>query len=193
MTSASARTRRSGSASPVSAFTRARVWKVDTSGSVELVLEAVAGHARQPVVGVEGVDVTEALEVTAHPVGEGVDHLRELLLGEVGRTGLDVHHPEPGLDLDHLGRVGVPAPHEHVGLHAGLGQGGHELAHVDVHAPAVALAGLGERRRVQGEDGESAHHRGRATGGPSEINAPRRPVLPRPGIRRRRSRGRNDA
>ncbi len=32
MTSASARTRRSGSGSPVSAFTRASVWKVDTSG-----------------------------------------------------------------------------------------------------------------------------------------------------------------
>ena len=59
MTSASARSRRAGSGSPVSAFTRASVWNVETSGQVELVLEPVAGDARQPVVGVQRVDVAE--------------------------------------------------------------------------------------------------------------------------------------
>ena len=40
---------------------------------------------------------------------------------------------------------------------AGLGQRRHQLADVDVHAAAVALPGLGERRGVEREDGEAAH------------------------------------
>ena len=76
---------------------------------VELVLEAVAGHARQPVVGVEGVDVAERPQVVAHAVGELVDDVGQLLLGEVGRAGLDVDDPEARLDLDDLGRRRRPS------------------------------------------------------------------------------------
>ena len=61
---------------------------------VELVLEAVAGHAREPVVGVEGVDVAEVLEVGGDAVGELVDDVGELLLGQVDRPGVDVDDPE---------------------------------------------------------------------------------------------------
>ncbi len=120
-------------------------------------LQAVAGDTRQPVVRVQRVDVAQLLQVLAHPVGERVDDVGQLLLGQVGGAGVDVDDPEPGLHLDHLGRLGVPAAGEHVGLHARLGQRRHQLAHVDVHAAAVALSGLGERRGVQREDGESAH------------------------------------
>ena len=98
--------------------------------------------------------------MVAHAVGERVDDVGELLLGEVGRAGVDVDHPEPGLHLDDLGGVVVPAAGEHVGLHAGLGQGRDQLADVDVHARRCRPAGLGERRRVQGEDGEAAHRIG---------------------------------
>ena len=40
-------------------------------------------------------------------VGELVDDVGQLLLGEVDRAGVDVDHPEPGLDLDDLGHVEV--------------------------------------------------------------------------------------
>ena len=71
-------------------------------------LELVAGHARQPVVGVEGIDVAELLEVLGHALGELVDDVGQLLLGQVEGTGLDVDHPEAGLHLDHV--RGAPHP-----------------------------------------------------------------------------------
>ena len=142
-------------------------------------LEAVAGDARQPVVGVEGVDVREADEVLADAVGEVVDDVRELLLGEVGGPGLDVDHPEPRLHLDDLGAGLVATAGEDVGAHAGLGQRRHQLADVDVHAPAVALPGLGERRGVQREDGETAHGRG-PEGGQRSASTSSSSVAPEP-------------
>ena len=39
-----------------------------------------------------------------HAVGELVDDVEEVLLGEVGRAGVDVHDPQAGLDVDDLGR-----------------------------------------------------------------------------------------
>ena len=108
-------------------------------------LQAVPGDARQPVVGVERVDVAERPQVGADPVGERVDDIRQLLLGEVRRAGLDVDDPEAGLDLDHLGAGVVPAPGEDVGGHPAWARADTELADVDVHAAAVALTGLGER------------------------------------------------
>ena len=125
-------------------------------------LEPVAGDARQPVVGVERVDVADGQQVGAHAVGELVDDVGQLLLGEVSGSRLDVDDPEPGLDLDELGRGVVPPAREHVGGDAGLGQGGHQLADVDVHAPAVALPGWASgdvcsertaRRRMMGTAG----------------------------------------
>ena len=140
--------------------------------NVELVLEPVAGHARQPVVGVDGVDVVRAPQVGEHAVGELVDDFGQLLLGQVGRTGVDVDDPEAGLDVDDVGQVVAPAAHVHRAGDAGLGQRRHELAHVDVHAPAVARAGLGQRGRVQREDGQRAHDGSKATG---RRSVPRRP------------------
>ena len=37
-----------------------------------------------------------------HAVGELVDDVEEVLLGEVGRPGGDVHDPQAGLDVDDL-------------------------------------------------------------------------------------------
>ncbi len=123
----------------------------------ELVLEPMAGQARQPVVGVDGVGAALAAQVAGHAVGELVDDLGELFLGQVGRTGLHVHDPEAGLDVDHLGEVVGPAPHVDLGAHAGLGQRGDQLAHVHVHAAGVAAARLGQGGRVQRQHGERSH------------------------------------
>ena len=112
-------------------------------------LQPVTGDARQPVVGVERIDVADGQHVGANGVGEHVDDVGQLLLGEVRGSRLDVDDPEPWLHLHELGRGVVPPAREHVGGDAGLGEGGHQLAHVDVHAAAVALTGLGERGRVQ--------------------------------------------
>jgi hypothetical protein len=55
------------------------------------------------------------------------------------------------------GQVVGPGAGEHVAGHTGPGQRGGELAHVDVHAPAVPGAGLGQGRGVQGKDSQSPH------------------------------------
>ena len=124
---------------------------------VELVLQPVPSQPRQPVVRVDDVGAHAGLEVVAHLVGELVDGLGQRFLRKVGRTDVDVAHPEPGLDR-HLGRQALaPRAHVHRAVDACLGQGRDELAHVHVHPAGVGNARLGERRGVQREDGEAAH------------------------------------
>ena len=158
---ASASTRRCGSGSPVSALTRARVWNVDTSGRSSSCLSRWPGDARQPVVGVQGVDA--AARRRWSPGGRAPRRRTRRRPRAAPpwagrpRPRRHVHDPEPGLDVDHVGQVVGPPAGVHVAGHAGLGQGRHQLADVDVHAATVARARLGEGRRVQGEDSESAH------------------------------------
>ncbi len=123
---------------------------------VELVLDAVARHARQPVVHVHRVGGVPQ-QVADHVVGELGDDALELLLRQVGRARVDVHHAEAGLDLDLVGQVGVPAPHVHLARHARLGQRCHQLTDVDVHPSAVPDARLDQGRRVEGDDRKGAH------------------------------------
>ena len=47
----------------------------------QFVLEAVTGHSRQPVVGVDGVGPAVAHQMTGHAVGVLVDVVGQLLLG----------------------------------------------------------------------------------------------------------------
>ena len=135
---------------------------------VQLVLDHVAGQPRQPVVGVHrGVgqaavpsppDIGAAAIRSSTPAVNSLDHRGQGLLGQdVERAGRDVVDPQARLDVDDGGEVGRPGPGEDVAGDAGAGQGGRQLAHVDVHAAAVTRAGLGQRRRVQREDGEPAH------------------------------------
>ena len=135
---------------------------------VQLVLDHVARQAREPVVGVDGRVGQVAARVAAghgcgghtleHPVGELVDDGGEGLLGQrLGGAGGDVVHAQAGLDVDHRREAGRPRPREHVAGDARAGQGGGQLADVDVHAAAVTRSGLGQGRGVQREDGEAAH------------------------------------
>jgi hypothetical protein len=139
-----------------SALTRASVWKVATSGRSSSCLSRCPATARQPVVGVQDVDRV-ARRGRGDPVGELVDHRRQLLLGEVDGPGVHVHHLEPGLDATRSGRSSCPAAHVHVARRRRPGRARRQLAHVDVHAAAVARARLGERRGVHREDGDRAH------------------------------------
>ena len=99
----------SGSRSPPSAFTRASVWNVLTSGRSELVLHPVAGHARQPVVGVDDVAPARASRWSITPSANASTVAGELLLGEVERPGVDVDDPEARLDGHLVGQVVAPA------------------------------------------------------------------------------------
>ena len=54
---------------------------------------------------VDAHQVVAGDEVVEHAAGELVDHLGQRLLGQVGGPGGYVHHPEAGLDLDHVGQV----------------------------------------------------------------------------------------
>ena len=130
---------------------------------VQLVLDHVAREPRQPVVGVHrGVGQLAGGRRRGHAVEhagrELVDHRGQRLLGQgVERSGGNMVHPQPRLDVDHGRQIGRPGPGEDVAGHVGAGQGRGQLADVDVHAAAVAGAGLGQGGRVEGQDGEPAH------------------------------------
>ena len=81
-------------------------------------------------------------------------------LGRSHGPARDVDDPEPRLDRHLVGEVVAPAAHVDPAVDARLGERGHELADVHVHPAAVAGARLGQRRRVQGEDGQAAHEEG---------------------------------
>ena len=93
------------------------------------------------------------------PSANDVDLLGERLLGKVERAGGDVHHRVPRLD-DQLGRQSRPVgPGVRRALDAGLGERRGDLAHVHVHPSAVAGAGLDERGRVKGDQGDPRHNK----------------------------------
>ena len=64
---------------------------------------------------------------------------------------------KPGSTTSTSRTVRVVAAGVDVDLVAETRQRARELAHVDVHAPAVTGAGLGQRRRVVRQDGETSH------------------------------------
>ena len=96
-------------------------------------------------------------QVGGDAVGELVDDRRQVLLGQVDRAGRHVDDLETRLHVDPLGQVVGVAAHEHPHVDAGLGQRRGELTHVHVHATGVAAARLGQRRGVEGEDGDVGH------------------------------------
>ena len=113
--------------------------------------------AAQPVVGVDDVGAAGGREVLEHPVGELVDDVGQRLLGEVMRSGLDVHDPVAGLDRAPRGQARAVGPGVRGALDPGLRQRRHDLADVDVHPAAVARPGLEQRRRVEGDHGNAMH------------------------------------
>ena len=131
---------------------------------VQLVLDHVARQPRQPVVGVHrGVGQLAGLParrpcVRARPaVNSSTTAGRDSLGRTLERAGGNMVHPQARLDVDHGRQIGRPGPGEHVAGHVGAGQGRGQLPHVDVHAAAVARAGLGQGGRVEREDREPAH------------------------------------
>jgi hypothetical protein len=111
---------------------------------VHLVLDAVAGHAREPVVGVDEVGAVVTAQVVDDAGRELPDDVEEPLLGEGRIACVDVDHAEARFDHHLLGQVGVPTTNVGRRVDAGLGEGGRELADVHVHAAAVAHTRLGQ-------------------------------------------------
>ena len=125
---------------------------------VQLVLEAVPGESAQPVVGVDGVGAAVRLDVGGHLVGEGLDVVAQLLAAQDARgSGVQVVHPETRLHDLRGALLARVAPREDVDLVTLASEGARELAHVDVHAPAVAGPGLRQGRGVVREDAETSH------------------------------------
>ena len=161
--SCSMRDRSAGSSSiPASAFTRASVWKVATSGTVELVLEAVTRPRRTP----SSSRGTRRRDRRARCAGWSprpsarrdrsgrASRPARRARRRAGPPGSPVRRrPPPGLS-------GLLAPDEDVTLDPGPGEGARQGAHVDAHPPAVAQSGLGQGRAVNAEDGEAATRHG---------------------------------
>ena len=143
-----------------------RVERTD-EGQPQLVLDGVAREPGEPVVGMDrgeravlvtGAEAARPGHPGQHPLGELVDHGRKRFFRQGGQgSGGNMVHPKPRLHLHHGGEIRGPGPGEDVAGRARSGQGGGELPHVDVHAPAVPGSGLGQGRRVEGEDGEPTH------------------------------------
>ena len=139
---------------------------------VELVLDRVAGDPREPVVGVDGVGAVAGRHAGQHRFGELGDEPVQRLLGHGrDRPGGDVVHGEPRLDVDDRRLLGVEGPGVHVAADARPGEGGGELADVDVHPAAVAGARLGQGRGVHREHGERTHGQRQPAGGGSSSSA----------------------
>jgi hypothetical protein len=131
---------------------------------VELVLEAVADDAAQPVVAVHGVDPRPVPDVLGDTGSECVELRRQRLLRQVIRARRHVDDTVAGLDQDLLGEAGTIGAGERRALDPGLGEGGGDLAHVDVHPSAVARARLDQRRRVERDHRHPEHGRRNANG-----------------------------
>ena len=113
----------------------------------ELVLEPVPGQARQPVVGVDDVGAAwsprgrrATLSANSSTVSGSASFGGRADRRRCGRTR------NPGSTAT-SGQAVAPRAHVHRAIDARLGQRRDELAHVHVHAAAVAGARLGERAR----------------------------------------------
>ena len=84
-------------------------------------------------------------EVIPDTIGKFVDDSWQLLLCQVDRTGVDMHHLEAGFD-GHTGRkIPVPATDIDRCVRAAVRKGSSKLAHIDVHAAGIAAAWLHQR------------------------------------------------
>jgi len=98
---------------------------------------------------VHHIGAAVAPDVVDHLVGELGDDRRQVTLRQVDVPRGDVDDAVVRLDDDLAGEVGAPGSGVGGAVDAGVGQGGHQFAHVDVHPAAVTLARLDERRRVE--------------------------------------------
>ncbi len=114
---------------------------------VELVLQAVRDRARDPVVGVDGgVAGPPALQMVAGRGDEVVEEAGEgVLLDRRRRSGVEVDHPQPRLELHDAGLAGLLGAGQDVAGDPGAGQRLPERPDVDVHAAPVASSGLRQR------------------------------------------------
>jgi hypothetical protein len=104
----------------------------------------MTSHPTQPVVGVQHIGRIDR-EMGAHTVRELVDNAREMLLREVGIAGVDVHDLEARLDRQTFREIISPPTDIDRGVGSAMGERGHELTHVDVHATSVTAPRLDER------------------------------------------------
>ena len=118
----------------------------------QFVLEVVSDDTTQPVVAVDDVGGAVGPEPLHHAMTELVRDIGQRLFRQVVWTGLDVDDPVVRLDLDLGGEALLVGAGERDALDARLRERRDELAHVDVHAAAVAGPGLQERRAVEGDD-----------------------------------------
>ncbi len=123
---------------------------------IELVLDPMTGHAREPVVGMHDVGAAAGHDVGADLVGEALDDVGQRFLRQIGIAGGDVDHLDARLDVDDGGQIIGPAPHVDRAVRPPVSQRRDELADVDVHAPRVARSRLGQRRGVQRQHGDAS-------------------------------------
>ncbi|CAB4547679.1 unannotated protein [freshwater metagenome] len=150
-----------------------------------LVLQPVGDQAAEPVVRVHDVGRELAVEMTPDAGGELVDDPRQVLLGQVVRTGGDVHDAVPGLDLHDLGQTRPVGAGERGAVDTQLRERRHEFADVHVHAATVTRPRLRQGRGVEGDHGHSSHGESKPypTAGDSRPSG-RRPPAHRPRDRR---------
>ncbi len=126
---------------------------------IEPVLELVAGHARQPVVRVDRVDVAVVEQPELDSLGEVIDDLGQRFFGQIDGSGFDMRNTEARLDVDGLGQIIGPLACVDGGFDTCLGQCAAEFTDIHVHAATITRPRLGEGRGVQAQDREFAHGR----------------------------------
>jgi hypothetical protein len=127
-------------------------------GILSSCFKTVPAQATQPVVGVNGVGRAGTSKRRRDRVRELINVEREFVaLQRRCRSGRHVMHAKARLYEHRVVHLGIVATGVDVHFVAEARKGARQLADVDVHAPAVARTGLGQGRRVIGENGQTNH------------------------------------
>ena len=117
----------------------------------------MCNETTEPVVGMYDVYPRTILEMIDDRVAELLDDVGKIFLGQIERSGWQMHNSVTRLDLHDLGQTSPRGPCVGGAINSGLGKRRHQLAHIHIHAATIAAARLGQGRGVKRKYSHSLH------------------------------------
>jgi hypothetical protein len=117
--------------------------------NVALVLDAVSGNARQPVVRMDDIGRSALTHIFEDEVGEIGDDAFEIFFAHVVPTRWNMDHSMIGFDENFSGQPWSPRSGVRRDLDTRMRKTGHEFTYVDIHATRITSPRLSQRRGVE--------------------------------------------